>query len=80
MPELLRYQGFKFFFYSKEGVPLEPPHVHIAKAGCEAKFWLTPDVRFAGSKRIDPRTLKMLMTITEAHRDEFEERWNVFFT
>lgn len=79
MPELLRYRGFKFFFYSREGVPLEPPHVHAAKAGCEAKLWLNPAVRVAGSKRMDPRTLRMLVEVTQAHRDEFEERWNVFF-
>ena len=80
MPELLRYRGFKFFFYAREGVPLEPPHVHVAKGGSEAKFWLTPFVRLAGSKRVDRRTLAMLEAIVESHRDEFEERWNVFFS
>ena len=79
MPELFRHRGFKFFFYSKEGLPLEPPHVHVAKAGCEAKFWLTPDVRLAGSRRMDPRTQAMLMTVVEHHRVAFEERWNEYF-
>ena len=79
MPELLRYRGFKFFFYSREGLPLEPPHVHVAKAGSEAKFWLTPQVRLADRRRMDQRTLNMLKSIVETHRDEFEDRWNEFF-
>ena len=79
MPELLRYQGFKFFFYSREGLPLEPPHVHIAKDRLEAKFWLTPQVSLAKSRRLDPRTLQMLLSVVETNRDDFEERWNVHF-
>lgn len=54
--------------------------MHIAKVGSEAEFWLTPTVRFAGSKRVDPRTLKMLEATVVEHRDAFEERWNVFFS
>ena len=79
MPELMRHQGFRFFFYSKEGAPLEPAHVHIRKDGCEVKLWLTPDVRLAWNRRVDPRTQKMLIEFTELHRAEFEERWNVYF-
>ncbi|WP_420608049.1 DUF4160 domain-containing protein [Novosphingopyxis sp.] len=40
-------EGFRFFFYAHEGIPLEPPHVHVRKDGCEAKIWLTPIVRVA---------------------------------
>ncbi len=80
MPEVFRWNGFKFFFYSKEGLPLEPAHIHVAKAGCEAKLWLVPDVQIAWSRRMDPRTLQMLVSIVETHREEFEERWNVYFT
>ena len=38
MPTVFRIDGFKFFFYSNEGNPLEPVHIHILKAGAEAKF------------------------------------------
>jgi len=38
MPVVLRYQGYKFFFYSNEGNPLEPAHIHVRLAGKEAKF------------------------------------------
>lgn len=29
MPVILRFKGYIFFFYSNEGNPLEPAHIHI---------------------------------------------------
>lgn len=43
MPKVLEIEGYQFYFYSYEGN--EPPHVHVRKAGNEAKFWLEPHVR-----------------------------------
>ncbi|MCF5762342.1 DUF4160 domain-containing protein, partial [Aeromonas veronii] len=43
MPVILRINGYRFFFYSNEGDPLEPAHVHVSKAGNEAKIWLEPE-------------------------------------
>ena len=80
MPKLFEHNGWKFFFYSREGMPLEPPHIHIRKDRSEAKIWLSPIVKVATDRRIDPRTLKMLLAIVEDHRDEFEERWHEFFS
>lgn len=80
MPKLLEWNGWRFFFYAKEGMPLEPPHVHVRKDRSEAKFWLKPIVRVASDRRMDGRTLKMLLAIVVEHRDEFEERWNDFFS
>ena len=42
MPVVSRYKGFRFFFYSNEGDPLEPLHIHVRKAECVAKLWLEP--------------------------------------
>jgi Domain of unknown function (DUF4160) len=47
MPVLFRYRGFRFFFYSNEGTPREPVHVHVGKDAMEAKFWLRPEVGLA---------------------------------
>ncbi len=44
---VLRFQGLKFFFYSNEGMPPEPAHIHVRKGGAEAKFWLSPHVQLA---------------------------------
>ena len=40
MPTVLRWRGYRFYFYSHE--LNEPAHVHIDKAECTAKFWLQP--------------------------------------
>ena len=41
MPTLLREGPYRFFFYSDEGDPREPPHVHVTAGDRLAKFWLT---------------------------------------
>ncbi|MCX7049791.1 MAG: DUF4160 domain-containing protein [Candidatus Sumerlaeota bacterium] len=33
-------RGYRFWFYEADLV--EPPHVHVGKAGREAKFWVDP--------------------------------------
>jgi len=40
MPTVLRWEGFRFYFYSHE--PNEPPHIHVDGGGASAKFWLRP--------------------------------------
>ncbi len=40
MPTILRWNGYRFYFFSNEGV--EPPHVHVDKGGVSAKIWLDP--------------------------------------
>jgi hypothetical protein len=36
MPTLLRWKGYRFFFYSADG--WEPAHIHVAKDGKETKI------------------------------------------
>ena len=38
MPTVLRWNGYRFYFFSNEGS--EPPHIHVDKAGHTAKYWL----------------------------------------
>ncbi len=47
MPVVFRDRGRRFHFYSDEGEPREPMHIHVAEAGREAKFWIHPEVRSA---------------------------------
>jgi hypothetical protein len=46
MPTVLRIGPYRCFFYSGDGG--EPPHVHVERDDCVAKFWLGP-VRLARS-------------------------------
>ena len=38
MPVVFRHKGFRFFFFSNEGNPREPIHIHAMKDGIDAKF------------------------------------------
>jgi hypothetical protein len=79
MPSLWVEDGFRFFFYSNEGSPREPVHVHIEKDGAEAKFWLRPEVKVAYNDGYDARKLRRLMELVEENRMRIERAWNEFF-
>jgi hypothetical protein len=79
MPVVFHYRGFRFFFYSNEGTPREPIHIHVEKDNVEAKFWLRPEVRVAYNDGYDARTLRELLEIVEHNQDRIERAWNEFF-
>jgi hypothetical protein len=54
MPTVFRQDGFCFFFYSNEGNPREPVHIHVMRAGAEAKLWLATEVSVAQSEASTP--------------------------
>lgn len=80
MPVIFRFKGYKFFFYSNEGDPLEPAHIHVRDTGTEAKFWLTPVVQLARNDGFNSRVLKELAGIIEDHQSLFLEAWNEYFS
>lgn len=69
----------RFHFFSNEGDPREPVHVHISKDGGDAKVWLYPVTEFAYNKGFDARTQRWIVSVVEARREEIEESWNDFF-
>ncbi|MDA8230637.1 MAG: DUF4160 domain-containing protein [Magnetospirillum sp.] len=79
MPTVLRLAGYRFFFYSDEGDPREPPHIHVRQGQDEAKFWVQPDVALAYNEGFDARTLNHLQRLVELHRDELERAWHDYF-
>jgi hypothetical protein len=79
MPVIFRYRGLRFFFYSNEGSPREPIHVHVRGSGCEAKFWLKPMVRVADSDGFDSRNLRELALVIEENIELIERRWHEHF-
>ncbi|WP_373888206.1 DUF4160 domain-containing protein [Massilia sp. Root351] len=42
MPAVLRYKGYVFFFFSSEGTPREPAHIHVRHGNAVAKFRRLP--------------------------------------
>ena len=79
MPTIFRYDGFRFFFYSNEGDPREPIHIHVMGANGEAKFWIASEVILAESAGLDARTLRRLTGVIEARRMEIERAWHDYF-
>ncbi|MFP5277736.1 MAG: DUF4160 domain-containing protein [Acidobacteriota bacterium] len=79
MPTIFTEDGFRFFFYSNEGSPREPVHVHVEKDGFEAKFWLNPDVALAYNDGYDARSLRRVAAMVAASRERIERAWNEFF-
>ena len=79
MPTVFRHKGYRFFFYSNEGDPLEPLHIHVIKGECVAKFWLDPEVGVAESYRMKSSELTMLSKIVKEKSDLIREVWNEYF-
>ena len=79
MPVVFRQKDFRFFFYSNEGDPREPPHIHVEKDGADAKLWLYPHVEIAYNRGFDARTLRWIETVVSERRTEIEQAWHDYF-
>ncbi|MCW6569861.1 DUF4160 domain-containing protein [Yersinia ruckeri] len=80
MPVILRFKGYRFFFYSNEGNPLEPAHIHVRNSEAEAKFWLVPEVLLARNDGFNARDLKELVDVVEQNSTLFVEAWHEYFS
>jgi hypothetical protein len=79
MPVVFRQGGFRFHFYSDEGDPLEPVHIHVAARGADAKFWLFPAVELAYNRGFSAHTLRRLKRSVEEHRADIQRAWDEHF-
>lgn len=79
MPVVFRYKGYRFHFFSNEGDPLEPLHIHVRKGENVAKFWLSPDISLAESYGMNSTELRELMQVANENRDRIERYWNEYF-
>ena len=79
MPVVFRYRGIRFYFFSNEGNPREPIHIHALSSDGEAKFWLNPTVRVADSIGFSARALRELLEVVERRRTVIEEAWHEHF-
>lgn len=79
MPVVFRCRGFRFFFYSNEGSPREPVHIHAVGEAGEAKFWLRPAAHVAWSSGLSASTLRELTTEVERQSGLIEKAWNEHF-
>ena len=76
MPIVLRYKGYRFFFFSNEGNPLEPAHVHVRSGARVAKYWIDPEVMLADSYEMNPSELKEIENVVRENQSLLMEVWN----
>lgn len=79
MPVVFYYKGYRFFFFSNEGDPLEPLHIHVRLGEASAKFWLTPDVQVAESYGMHSSELRELMQVAQQNKELIARYWNEHF-
>ena len=79
MPTVLRWKGYRFFFYSNEGDPSEPVHIHIRKDRNVAKFWLEPFVALSESYGMSPQELNKLRKVVENNAKQIKKAWYEYF-
>ncbi|MFW6227756.1 MAG: DUF4160 domain-containing protein [Bacteroidota bacterium] len=77
MPVILRLKGYKFLFFSNEGD--EPVHIHIQKAGGNAKMWLDPLIEDEYFYGFNNREIKEIKAIVNEHRENFKRAWYEYF-
>ena len=75
MPELFRFFGIRFFFFSNEHLPV---HVHIENADGDAKFEINP-IRLMNNNGMKNKDLKLAESIIEENEELIEKRWKEYF-
>lgn len=76
MPTVLKWKGYRFYFFSNEG--FEPPHIHIDKAGKSAKFWLVP-IKLAKNLGFADNELAEIKEKLQEDSEGFIDAWNRYF-
>ena len=75
-PAVLRSGPYRFYFYSHE--PNEPPHIHVDRDECSAKFWLEP-VALAHNLGFNARELRRIEALVTENRQQLREAWRGYF-
>ncbi len=79
MPVIFKHKGYRFFFFSNEGTPLEPCHIHVRKGGAAAKFWIVPEVRLAEAYDMSSAESRELLRVIKQKQELIRRKWNEYF-
>ena len=79
MPKVFSWRGCRFHFFSNEGNPLEPCHIHVQKDSKRAKFWLDPNISLEYNYGFSGKELKKFHKIIEQNEDLIRDRWYELF-
>ena len=70
MPTILLVNGFRFFFYSNDHLPI---HIHVEKDNCTAKYNIKP-IELVYSKGFKATELKKIRSIIIGNVDLIESK------
>ena len=77
MPKIFEQDGFAFFFYMNEHMPV---HAHVSKGGRMAKFEIGPkSVRLAANGGLSGKDLRWAESLAFEHRAEIIAKWRKIF-
>ena len=79
MPVVLRHQGYVLFFFSNEGDPREPIHIHVRAAGALAKFWVQPAVALSENHGFSETQLREIDRIVRDNARQITKAWHDHF-
>jgi hypothetical protein len=73
MPKIFEKDGFRFFFYSNEHLPI---HVHVRKGGGEAIFIVEGSIELRESQGLNVRDLGKAQVLAEENKELIIKKWN----
>lgn len=85
MPQVFKLGSYWVYFWTNEGRPLEPVHVHISQGkptSNATKVWITKAGKCLlcnNNSQIPSRTLRNMMRIIEARSSEVLQEWLKYF-
>ncbi|MBI4357249.1 MAG: DUF4160 domain-containing protein [Gammaproteobacteria bacterium] len=80
MPVIFRDRGYNYFFYSNEGNPLEPCHIHVRKGDKIAKFLIIPEIKLVSAYGLPSKELSKIEKVIEKQKQLIEGHWNEYFS
>jgi hypothetical protein len=75
MPTIIKINGYRFFFYTNEHLPI---HIHVEREGKVAKYNLEP-IELVKSSKYNAAELRQIRKIIEENVELFKTKWNEYF-
>jgi hypothetical protein len=79
MPKVFSWRGYRFHFFSNEGDPLEPCHIHVQKDKNRAKFWIEPYIYLEYNYGFTSQELNRFRKIIEENEELIRSKWDEYF-
>ena len=78
MPTVLRFDGYRFYFFAGDGE--EPIHIHVSKGDGYGKIWMEPQIRVQELVGFKSKEEKRILDIVEDHSETLRNSWHEYFS